>query len=85
MIKKILLSFSQFRGLKENTDCKLFWQTMHNMDYKFILIPVMFIFLRIWTVILNVIEIYFKIRPEFVVPWVMNVLLYLSVSTLTII
>lgn len=75
------MSFSpQYHQVKNNTDSKLFWQAMHNIDYKFILIPVMFIFLRVWTLVLNLLEIYLQIRPRNIVPWAMNALLYLSVS-----
>ena len=74
--------FPQYHQVKENTDSKLFWQAMHNIDYKFILIPVMFIFLRIWTLVLNMLEIYLQIPPEDIVPWAMKALLYLSVSLL---
>ena len=34
------------------------WTAVHNVDFKFILVPITFIFLRIWTCILTVVLVY---------------------------
>ncbi len=67
---------SQFHRVKENTGSKLFWQTMHNMDYKFILIPVMFIFLRVWSLIISILLDYVRVE---VPPATLLALIYLAV------
>ena len=54
---------------------------MHNIDYKFILIPVMFIFLRIWSLIINILLDYCRVQvPE----TALKALLYMAVSLLLV-
>ena len=63
---------------------KKFWSSLHHVDYKFVIIPVVFVFLRIWTGIMNILYLYIKIdeKPTLHVPQELNqALLYLSVSS----
>ena len=57
---------------------KRFWSSLHHVDYKFVIIPVVFIFLRIWSGIMNILYLYARIET---LPKELNqALLYLSVS-----
>ena len=38
-----------------------FWSSLNHVDYKFVIIPVVFVFLRIWTEIVVILYIYVKI------------------------
>ena len=67
----------QYNELKDDADAMEYWQAMYNIDYKFIAIPLMFIFLRIWTVILNILIIYIQITVS---PVILKALLYMGVS-----
>ena len=62
---------------------KKFWSSLHHVDYKFVIIPVVFVFLRIWTGIMNILYLYINIDE--LPPQLNQALLYLSVSSPTII
>ena len=55
-----------------------FWSSLHHVDYKFVIIPIVFVFLRIWTGIMNILYLY--IQLDGVPPRLNQALLYLSVS-----
>lgn len=57
-----------------------FWSSMNYVDYKFVLIPVIFVLLRVWTFILTVLLEYAKIDEDQIPTPVLKTLLYLSVS-----
>ena len=61
---------------------KRFWSSLHHVDYKFVIIPVVFVFLRIWTGIMNILYLYIQLDHEVAtLPQRLNqALLYLSVS-----
>ena len=61
---------------------KKFWDSVHMMDYKFMLIPVFFILLRIWSCISDVMM-FADIDVDNIPSGVTLALLILSVSTCT--
>ena len=66
-----------------NITPKRFWSSLHHVDYKFVLIPVVFVFLRIWTGIMNILYLYIRVDEvaTYTLPqWINQALLYLSVS-----
>ena len=64
----------------QNISARGFWQAMDNIDYKFILIPLMFIFLRIWSIIIHILLVYIQVPPKSVPSWILQLLVYFSVS-----
>lgn len=77
------ISFTpQFYKAEEEDDISArgFWQAMDNIDYKFILIPLMFILLRIWSIIIHILLVYIQLPPESVPSWILQTLVYFSVS-----
>ena len=60
-----------------------FWSSLHHVDYKFLIIPVVFVFLRVWTEILSVLYDYIKLKPEQLPNGLNGFLFYLSVSSLS--
>ena len=75
----------QYNELKDDPDAMVYWQAMYNIDYKFIAIPLMFIFLRIWTLIESILIVYCQIPTDNIPPWLLKALLYLGVSVVSII
>ena len=61
-----------------------FWSSLHHVDYKFLIIPVVFVFLRVWTEILSILYDYIKIAPERVPTGINLLLYYLAVSAITV-
>ena len=57
-----------------------FWSSLSHVDYKFVIIPVVFVFLRIWTEIVNILYLYIRIDVKKLPTQVDLALLYLSVS-----
>ena len=78
LVNYMIIAF-QYHQVKENTDSKLFWEAMHNIDYKFILIPVMFIFLRVWSLIISILLDYCRVK---VPATALKALVYMAVSLL---
>ena len=70
----------QYEELKNDADAKVYLQAMYNIDYKFIVIPLMFIFLRIWSLITDTLLIYIQIPSDEIPQWIMKALLYMGVS-----
>ena len=64
-----------------NISPKKFWSSLNFVDYKFILIPVMFILLRLCTCILTILFDYANLKEETIPIPVIKALIYLSVST----
>ena len=64
-----------------STSSKKFWSHLHHVDYKLLLIPVVFVFLRIWSVIQSILYDYIGLHVAQVNPHLIQALLYLSVST----
>ena len=60
-----------------------FWTAVHKVDYKFLLIPLAFIFLRIWTCIMTIISDYMdmNIHNEVHGSNLIKAVYYLSVSS----
>lgn len=58
------------------SNTKGFWEAMHRIDYKFILIPVFFLVLRIWSFVVDLLMVYIHIRNLNLV--VLNFLIYTS-------
>lgn len=63
---------------------KQFWSSLHHVDYKFVIIPVVFIFLRIWSAIMNILYLYARIDSDALSNELSLALLYLSVSKFNI-
>ena len=73
-----LLLFMQIKVTKKYASEKQMWTALHNVDYKFLLIPIIFISLRIWTCFTLWITDYAGVRVDD--EWYIQVLFYLSVS-----
>lgn len=56
-----------------------------SLIYKFLFIPVVFVLLRLWTSILNILYVYVGLEEEQVPFWVNETLVYLAVSVPTMI
>ena len=54
---------------------------MKNVEYKFIMIPLVFILLRVWTCIIGILLIYVGLEEDDFPSWLATTLLYLSVSS----
>ena len=59
---------------------KRFWSSLHQMNDKFLVIPVVFIFLRVWTGIVNILYLYARLDTAALSEELNLALLYLSVS-----
>ena len=73
----------QIKETKDYITPKRFWSSLHHVDYKFVIIPVVFVFLRIWTSIMNILYLYVRVdevTPHSLPQWLNQTLLYLSVS-----
>ncbi len=57
-----------------------FWEAVHILDYNFLLIPVVFTLLRIWTSIMDIMFVY--VRVQYSPLWLNITFVYLSVSYL---
>ena len=69
----------QVKEVEEYISSKRFWSSLHHVDYKFLIIPVVFVFLRVWSIILSVLYDYLQMDVD-QVPYQFNLaLLYLSV------
>ncbi len=55
---------------------------MNSVDYKFILIPVIFVLLRMWSCIVNILFVYVNLKESDLnyYSYIIQILLYLSVS-----
>lgn len=53
---------------------------MNSVDYKFILIPVIFVLLRMWSCIVNILFVYVNLKESDLNYYIIQILLYLSVS-----
>ena len=70
----------QVKVVKNYITPERFWSSLHHVDYKFLSIPVVFVFLRIWTTILSVLYDYIQLDVARVPNSVNLALIYLSVS-----
>lgn len=60
---------------------KRYWEAVVNkVDYKFLLIPIVFVLLRIWTIIVNIVYIYAQVEPSDLPTWLDKTLVYMAVS-----
>ena len=75
------ISFIYTLQHQKASNTKGFWEAMHRIDYKFILIPVFFLVLRIWSFVVDLLMVYIHIRNLNLV--VLNFLIYTSVSVRT--
>ena len=57
-----------------------FWQALHTVDYKFLLISLVFVALRMWTCIVNIVFIYAHLESAQIPTWLDKMLVYLAVS-----
>lgn len=57
-----------------------FWSSLNHVDYKFVIIPIVFVFLRIWSEIVVILYIYVKIGFKTLSKEVNLALFYLAVS-----
>ena len=74
----------QIKEVKNYITPKRFWSSLHHVDYKFVIIPVVFVFLRIWTGIMNILYLYIRVDEVATLPQRLNqALLYLSVSDIS--
>ena len=55
-----------------------FWEAVHILDYNFLLIPVVFTLLRMWTCIVDLVFVYIHVQQS--PPWVNLTFVYLAVS-----
>lgn len=78
----ICMYMLQYHELKQLSaaDGSMYWKMMYNIDYKFIMIPVMFIFLRLWTLVINILIVYLRIPQTNISPNLLEALFYLAVS-----
>ena len=53
----------QLKKSKSFCSSKRFWQALQNIDYKFLMIPVAFIVLRVWTCIASILFDYMGWNP----------------------
>ena len=60
-----------------------FWDAVHTMEYKLILIPLAFLLLRIWSCIINIVYVYVGLKVHAVPHQLTLALIYLSVSQTT--
>ena len=72
--------FIQVRDVEELISPERFWSSLHHVDYKFLIIPVVFVFLRVWSIILSILYDYIQLDVNQVPSNVNLALLYLSVS-----
>ena len=72
-------SFFQVNAIKEYVTPEKFWSSLHHIDYKFLIIPVVFVFLRIWSAILGILYDYMQLEVSQVPKSLNLALLYLSV------
>ena len=70
----------QARTARKYVPEQKFWQAAQLLDYKFMLIPVVFVLLRIWSCIINIVFFYVKVDMSSVPASVSLALIYLSVS-----
>ena len=70
--------------VEQHITSKKFWSYLHHVDYKFLFIPIVFIFLRIWSVIQGIIFDYAQLHVDKVPLPVTQALFYLSVRALLI-
>ena len=54
-----------------------FWALLHNLDYKLLLIPAMFLLLRVWSCLITFLNVYLYYTPP---KYISTILTYLSVS-----
>lgn len=77
----------QVEEVEQHISSKKLWSYLHHVDYKFLFIPIVFVFLRIWSVIQGIIFDYVQLRvteyekvhPHFTTA--VTALLYLSVRS----
>ena len=72
----------QVEEVEQHITSKKFWSYLHHVDYKFLFIPIVFIFLRIWSVIQAFIFDYAQLHVDEVNPRFTQALFYLSVRSL---
>lgn len=71
----------QLKDAIQMVGSKRYWkQALQFLDAKFLLIPIMFILLRMWTCILSIMFIYVQVLPGQVPSEISQPLIYLSVS-----
>ena len=70
----------QVNAIKDYITPDKFWSSLHHVDYKFLIIPVVFVFLRVWSAILSILYDYIQLDVSHVPKSLNMVLLYLSVS-----
>lgn len=77
---------SQMKISMDNQDmtARKFWASMNFVDYKFILIPVLFVLLRMWTCILTILTEYANIDLVMEAPVINTILEYLTVSIVSV-
>ena len=68
------------KDVEELISPERFWSSLHHVDYKFLIIPVVFVFLRVWTIILSILYDYVQLDIKQVPSKLNLALLYLSVS-----
>ena len=51
-------------ALKTDKHAEDYWEVMNNIDYKFALIPVAFILIRIWSLVSDIVYIYAGLSPD---------------------
>ena len=71
---------AQMKEVKDYITPKKFWSSLHHVDYKFLIIPVVFVFLRVWTGIMNILYLYLRLDTAALSKELNLALLYLSVS-----
>ena len=57
-----------------------FWSVLHSLDYKLLLIPAMFLLLRVWTCLNGIFVVYLNHSPP---QCISDILVYLAVSLQT--
>ena len=69
----------QVRDVEEYKSPRQFWSSLHHVEYKFLVIPLVFLFLRVWSLILSILYDYLELDVDQVPSQLNLALLYLSV------
>ena len=76
----LLLLYLKLKDVEHFYNSDRIWHALHNIDYKFLLIPIAFILLRIWSLVVDVTLIYVGVPVEQIPKTVAIIFVYLSVS-----
>ena len=76
----VMINTAQMKELEANGTEEKMWSSLNHVDYKLVIIPIVFVFLRIWSEIVIILYIYVKIGFKTLPTEVNLALFYLAVS-----